>query len=45
VEAVQSAEWIDVFTIIKPILDQFLQQGKRISSILYQEVLDMAGEI
>jgi hypothetical protein len=33
-----------IITEIKPILDQFLQQGKRISSILYQEVLDMAGE-
>jgi predicted nucleic acid-binding protein len=29
---------------IKPILDQFLSQGKRISTILYQEVLDIAGE-
>jgi hypothetical protein len=34
-----------IITEIKPILDQFFTQGKRISSILYQEVLDMAGEI
>ena len=33
-----------IITEIKPILDQFLKQGKRISLILYQEVLDMAGE-
>lgn len=30
---------------VKPILDQFLNQGKRISPVLYQEILNMAGEI
>ncbi|WP_353851734.1 DUF3368 domain-containing protein [Microcystis sp. LE19-84.1B] len=29
---------------VKPILDQFLSQGKRISPILYQEILGMAEE-
>ncbi|MGL6344253.1 MAG: DUF3368 domain-containing protein [Waterburya sp.] len=33
-----------IITEIKPILDQFLNQGKRISPILYQEVLDLAKE-
>jgi hypothetical protein len=33
-----------IITEIQPILDQFLNQGKRISSVLYQEVLDLAGE-
>ncbi len=33
-----------IITEVKPILEQFLSQGKRISPILYQEVLDMAGE-
>jgi predicted nucleic acid-binding protein len=29
---------------IKPILEEFLIKGKRISPYLYQEVLEMAGE-
>jgi len=29
---------------VKPILEQFLSQGKRISPILYQEILGMAEE-
>jgi predicted nucleic acid-binding protein len=29
---------------IKPILEEFLSKGKRISPALYREVLDMAGE-
>jgi predicted nucleic acid-binding protein len=29
---------------IKPILEEFLSKGKRISPSLYREVLDMAGE-
>ncbi|CCI03791.1 MAG: DUF3368 domain-containing protein [Microcystis sp.] len=29
---------------VKPILDQFLSHGKRISPILYQEILGMAEE-
>jgi predicted nucleic acid-binding protein len=29
---------------VKPVLDELMAQGKRISQQLYQEVLDMAKE-